>query len=237
MKIEMLYPEICNLYGDPGNIMYLEKSLPECEVIKTALNDTPKFISEDINLVYMGPMSESSQELVLEKLFPIRDKIIEKINSNMVFLITGNALEIFGKSIECEDGTSIKCLEIFSTVAKRKMLKRYNGLFLGKFYDLDIVGFKSQFTHSYDADPKDMLFNVVRGSGINPNCPFEGLHRNNFFATYVTGPLLILNPPFTKYIMKLMGAECLELAFEETAIKCYKNRLLEFQNPNTGFEY
>ena len=31
MKIEVLYPEICNLYGDLGNIRYLQKSRPELE--------------------------------------------------------------------------------------------------------------------------------------------------------------------------------------------------------------
>ena len=28
MKIEVLYPEICNLYGDLGNIRYLQISSP-----------------------------------------------------------------------------------------------------------------------------------------------------------------------------------------------------------------
>ena len=28
MKIEVLYPEICNLYGDLGNIRYLSEELP-----------------------------------------------------------------------------------------------------------------------------------------------------------------------------------------------------------------
>lgn len=237
MKIEMLYPEICNLYGDPGNIMYLKKCAPECEIIKTSLNETPYFVSNDVNMIYIGPMSENSQELVIEKLRPFKNDIENKINNNTVFLATGNALEIFGKSIECEDGKIIECLGIFNTVAKRSMLKRYNGLFLGKFYDLDIVGFNSRFSHSYDADAENMLFNVVRGRGINPQCSFEGLHKNNFFGTYVTGPLLVLNPPFTKYILKLLGAESLELAFEETAIKCYKKRIAEYQNPETGFEY
>ena len=33
MKIEILYPEFCNLNGDMGNMKYLEKCIPEAEII------------------------------------------------------------------------------------------------------------------------------------------------------------------------------------------------------------
>ena len=31
MKIEVLFPEFCNLFGDAYNMVYLEKTLPEAE--------------------------------------------------------------------------------------------------------------------------------------------------------------------------------------------------------------
>ena len=37
MKIEMLYPEVCNLFGDISNIKYLKKCLPDAEIIKTEI--------------------------------------------------------------------------------------------------------------------------------------------------------------------------------------------------------
>jgi CobQ-like glutamine amidotransferase family enzyme len=43
MKIEVLYPEICTLYGDKGNTMYLAKCLPNAEFISTGLNEKPLF--------------------------------------------------------------------------------------------------------------------------------------------------------------------------------------------------
>ena len=36
MKIEILYPEFCNLNGDMGNMKYLEKCIPEAEIIETS---------------------------------------------------------------------------------------------------------------------------------------------------------------------------------------------------------
>ena len=64
MKIEILYPEICTLYGDKGNTMYLQKCLPDAEFVTTGLNEKPLFLKENIDMVYMCSMSEKSQELV-----------------------------------------------------------------------------------------------------------------------------------------------------------------------------
>ena len=42
MKIEILYPEMSNIYGDYGNIMFLKKCLPEAEFIETSLHTEPE---------------------------------------------------------------------------------------------------------------------------------------------------------------------------------------------------
>ena len=75
MKIEILYPEICTLYGDKGNTMYLQKCLPDAEFVTTGLNEKPLFLKENIDMVYMCSMSEKSQELVLDRLMQYKDEI------------------------------------------------------------------------------------------------------------------------------------------------------------------
>ena len=80
MKIEVLYPEIANLYGDLENIDYLKKSYPEIEISKTHLNDEPLFVSEKPDLVYMGTMTESAQLLVIEKLRTYKDALRARID-------------------------------------------------------------------------------------------------------------------------------------------------------------
>ncbi len=132
MKIEVLYPEIANLYGDLENIDYLKKSYPEIEISKTHLNDEPLFVSEKPDLVYMGTMTESAQLLVIEKLRTYKDALRARIDDGTLFLITGNALEVFGNSIKDKDGTKVGCLGLFPTTAKRDMMNRYNSLYLGK---------------------------------------------------------------------------------------------------------
>ena len=93
MKIEVLFPEFCNLFGDAYNMVYLEKTLPEAEFIRTKFSDDVRFTEEKMNLVYMGPMTERMQEQVIRKLMPLKEKIQKAIDDGTVFLFTGNALE------------------------------------------------------------------------------------------------------------------------------------------------
>ena len=58
---------------------------------------------------------------------------------------------------------------------------------------------------------------------MNPETKAEGLRRNHFFGTYSLGPYLILNPPFTKYLLRLLGLDD-ALAFEEEAMEAYRYR-------------
>ena len=132
-KIEMLYPEICNLFGDYANVKYLSSCIENAEVINTHLTDEPHFINEDTDFIYMGSMTEKSQELVIKRLKPYTEKIKEMIDKNKVILFTGNAVEILGNYIEKDDGSKIEALGILNFYAKRQMMNRVNSLILGKF--------------------------------------------------------------------------------------------------------
>ena len=233
MKIEILYSEVANLFGDMANVRYLEKCLPEAKFIYTSLNSKPKFISEDISLVYMGPMSEHSQELVIDKLSKYKKEIKAAIDNKVNFLVTGNALEIFGKYIENEDGSRVEGLGLFNIYTKRDMMHRYNSIELGKFKDLEIVGFKSSFTQSYGDAPK--FLKMVRGYGNSKDSDVEGIFKNNFIATSLLGPILIINPYFTKYLFEKMGIKK-KLLYEDEMIAAYNKRLEEFKDPKRNLD-
>ena len=234
MKIEILYPELCNLYGDLANAKYLARSC-DAEIINTSLKETPRFISEEVQLVYLAGTTEKGQEIVRDRLRPYIKEIENRINEGGITLVTGNSLEIFGESITDEKGNQVDMLGMFPIKSRRDMMHRYNALYLGKFEDMDIVGFKSQFGHAY-GEPQG-LFETVRGAGLNPESRWEGIRYGNFMATYLLGPIMVLNPPFAKYVLGLMGVEDAKLAFEDTAMDVYRTRVQEFKDPNRGFEY
>ena len=79
MKIEKLYPEVCNLFGDISNIKYLKKCLPDAEIIKTEINSEPAFVTQDIDMIYMGPMPENIQEVAIRKFRPYKEKFVKII--------------------------------------------------------------------------------------------------------------------------------------------------------------
>lgn len=228
MKIEVLFPEFGNLFGDNSNISYLRKCLPNAEIIETSINSRPAFVDEEVNLIYLGPMSERAQEIVIEKLRPYKEKIEELISNNTTFLWIGNSVEILGKYIENEDGSKVEALGIFDIFAKRDMMNRKNSNVIGKHENIEIVGFQSQFTTLYADNKENYFLELSVGMGTNENPKLEGIKKNNFIGTYVIGPILILNPLFTKKLLKMMGVEEPNLALEKEVMTAYEVRREEF---------
>lgn len=231
-KVEVLYDEVCNFFGDTFNIKYLSM-FEDVEIIHTSLNEVPRFTKEKIDMIYMSPMTEKTQEIVIKKLSPYKKVLKKLIDNNVLIFLEGNAFEVFGQYIENEDKTRIKGLGLTPLYAKRDMMHRYNSLFLGEFEDKPIVGFKSSFSMSYGDNKNCYLFKAKRGIGINKETKLEGIHINNLFGTYVLGPLFIENPLFTKYILDILKVKYKKLIFEEDLMECYNARLKEFKEITT----
>ena len=71
-----------------GNIVYLQKLIDiakqtdeegEHEIYFTELNDDLRFITQQIDFVYIGSLAETKIEVVLEKLYNHRLEILKKI--------------------------------------------------------------------------------------------------------------------------------------------------------------
>ena len=239
-KIEVLFPEVANLYGDLWNVTYLQRCLGQAEIVNTDLKTEPLFVREAPDLIFMGSVTELGQKLAAEALRPYKARLEALIEGGTIFLITGNACEVFWSRIESDEAPTVEGLGLFPYVAKLRMMNRFNGYFLGTFQgESKIVGFKSQFGHTYGGlDPRDEpLFQGIRGVGRNPEDKFEGIRRNNFFATYLTGPLLVMNPPFTRYLLDLMGEKDAPIACEEAARASYELRIKEFSQENRACVY
>lgn len=237
--IEYLYPEVCNLYGDTFNVRYLKECVAltnEVELIETALTDEPAFVKKDVDFIYMGSMSERTQKIVIKKLMPYKDRILELIKKGCPMLFTGNAIEVFGDRIEGKH-KGMPGLAITGLTAKRDMMKRYNTLYMGKMEGLSasILGHKAVFSFSYGDNSKNYAFKSIKGCGINKESQYEGIRINNFIATYLIGPLFILNPDLLRKYLKDMGVEEVHLKYEAEMDEAYKIRLKEFESENTNF--
>lgn len=236
MKVEVLFPEICNVAGDHMNVPYLCQCCPDLELVETDLKTRPRFLDEDVALVYLGSTTEKGLQLIVESLSPHLAAIKERIEAGQRILATGNALDALGGYIDSDKAPRMTGLGLLPTHAEYKMMKRHNSFFLGTFEDMEIVGFQSLFGHTWGAPEENALFTVVRGVGRNENTSLEGFRYKNLMATYLIGPLLVLNPPFCKWLLRQMGQPD-TLAFEDAAMDSYRRRLEEFHEENRPWKY
>ena len=236
MIIEVLFAEVCNLYGDPQNAEYLSLTLPDAEIIHTSLDSEPYFAKNKPDMVLIGSMSDSMHAPVIEKLKLYRDRLSELIESGVVFLVTGSACEVFCKTVENVTlETKIEGLGLIPFDAKINWFDRYNGKVLGSFNGMKLTGFKSQFAMLYGENDSSYFVNVERGIGINRESKFEGYKNINFFATQMLGPILPLNPEFCEYLISLTGEKA-TAAFKDEAIDAYNQRIKEFSDLKIKFD-
>ncbi|MDD2426643.1 MAG: hypothetical protein PHR37_02990 [Eubacteriales bacterium] len=205
MRIEIIYPEIANLLGEHGTQQLLQQTFAAEEIICTNFPDLPVFFREDVDFIYMGAMTENTQALVLDQWRPYAKDFRQKIDNGLTGFFAGNALDLLGRHIIYEEAETIQALGLypFDTLCKR--FDRKNEIVRGRFRDFELMGYRSQFTtHTGDSSVYPFI-EVINGSGMNPESKTEGIADRNFFASSLTGPFLILNPEFTKWLFSLFG--------------------------------
>lgn len=237
MKIEILYSELCCLYGDKGNTLFLKQCLPESEFIDTQLNEKPHFLREEIDLCCMYSMSEKSQELILDRLMQWKDEIAARCSAGKtLFLLLGNAMELFGRYIQREDGSRIDGLGVFDTYTLRHAPKRFNSLIQADFENMTLLGYTSRFSDTYGISQEMAMCQVKTGTGSAPDSHLEGIRQGRIIATYLLGPLLVANPDFTKWLLQQLDADAPSLPFEEALYQSYERRRKEFQRPDLALD-
>lgn len=230
MIIELLYPSVSALYGEKGNFDYLKLTFKDATFIETEMNTEPYFVNHNVDLIFMGPTTERFQKTILNKLYPFRERIVQLIEENCHFLITGNALELFGSYIIEENGNKINALDIFPFYSKQDLMHRFNSYVLADYNGYEFVGFKSQFTRVYPMDELPIMLTLKRGIGFNKELDPEGIKFHNFYGTHCLGPILVMNPYFTKQLFIELGYKQNTIPLEESLIEAYNKRVLEFKD-------
>lgn len=203
IKIAHLYYDLMNLYGENGNVRFLKKKIEEqnlnVEIHFLTIDDEIDFKKYDF--YYIGTGSEENQRLVLDDILKYKNDIKEAKNNGKFFLITGNALDLFGKKIKFKDSTIKECLGLFNFEAKEEEFRIVGEQYYScSLEEHKIIGFQNR-TCTMDAID-NYLFAVIDGCGFNPNIKKEGIHSNNFYGTCLLGPILVRNPYFCDFIIK-----------------------------------
>ena len=201
IKIAHLYYDLMNYYGEQGNVLALKTAIEYAGFkvnIKTlSVDDEIDF--EKYDIFYMGMGTKRNQEIVRKDILKYKEKIENVIDKKM-FIMTGNSYELFGKKIDDK-----KCLGVFNFESKTTDRIVGEQVFKSDIIKETIIGFQNRFSSNNIKD--DYLFEVIKGTGNDSESKVEGIHKNNFFGTYLLGPILIRNPYFKDALLKYIGID------------------------------
>ncbi|MDD6677982.1 MAG: hypothetical protein PUF71_01170 [Firmicutes bacterium] len=236
MTVEILFSEVCSLYGDVQNPVYLQKCLPDAKFVFTSLTDEPYFVHDTPDLIYLGGMPEQIQRRVIGKLMPYRERIRQIVEADVPILATGNACEVFTRHISyLTEGIETDGLGLVDLTVKTDLMNRFNSKVWGQTAQgITVLGYRSQFSFLYGDNSENYFLRCLRGEGINPESKLEGFRIHNLIGTQLLGPILPNNPQFCEYFLSLAGVQT-EAAFKEAAMTAFRQRLKEFQDPTTAY--
>lgn len=208
MSIQLLhlYPDLMNLYGEYANVAALRRSLErqgaEVVVRTGTLYENIDFSGADF--LYMGAGTESAQLTALEDLRRYETAVRAALERGAVVLATGNAMELFGRSITGPDGTEHAGLGLFPFRTAVSDTERMQGdcLAVGAATGQVAVGFVNKASQTTDiAHP---LFRMEHGPGNSAAAAEDGVWEGSFYGTHLIGPLLMKNPHINAYFTELL---------------------------------
>ena len=181
IRIAHLYYDLMNLYGDNGNIKAIKYQL-ENQGLKVivdflTIGDTIDFKKYD--MLYIGPGTYDNEQLVLKDFIKYKKEIKNYIEENKFILATGNALELFGKSIKLLNNKKIKALNIFNFESEQVELRLVSET-IGHNENIkkQIIGFQNQ--NSIIKNIENPWLTIEKGIGADVNSKVEGINYNNW---------------------------------------------------------
>ena len=195
IRLYHLYPDLMDLYGDYANLLILSRALSragyENEIVKRSLID--RFDLSDAGFVYIGSGRESSQKRAMEHLCRNRETFLDAFRRGVPILLTGNAMEMIGKSVTGKDGVRREGLGLASFETDEGEKRLVSDEIVTRNGE-KLVGFINKASEIKGVDRP--LFHVEFGLGNAGEEKEEGYTEKNLVATHLIGPVLVKNPAF-----------------------------------------
>lgn len=185
MKITIgyLYHDLLNLYGDSGNIKTLLYHLKEQDIETSikymSINDKKEF--DDVDILYIGSGTDENLLIALDDIKKDKDKLKKYIDDKKFILSTGNSIELFGNYIV--SGKKIESLGLFDYVSMHQERIVKDIKVKTNIINEDIIGFENHIGNILSNE--DSIIKI-----------------DNFYGTYIIGPILVRNPKFCSYLIK-----------------------------------
>lgn len=218
LKILHLFPRLLSLYGEYGNVAFLAYTLQEKghTVTVTECEDgNADFTAYDF--IYVGSGTEDNLTVALARLLPHAAAVKESIESGKVWLATGNAMALFGKTLTRKETTA--AIGAFSYDSTIRDDKRYLGDVLTA--EPATLGFINT-SCVYTGIEKPLLQLILnKDLGNDKKSSAEGIREKNFFGTQLIGPFLVKNPHYMEAICFLLTGEEITVDKDSNMAKAY----------------
>ncbi|MCH5198933.1 MAG: hypothetical protein J1E34_08515 [Oscillospiraceae bacterium] len=231
IKILHLFPRLLSLYGEYGNISFIKLQLEKAGY-KTEIDsyEDGELQLNNYDLIYIGSGTEKALLNAAGRLMPYKDEIVLSVKSGAFWLCTGNAQAIFGQKIET-DGKETDGLGIFDYITKANTSKRFSGDVLtdsDNIFGTFLLGYVNT-ANVYTGIKEAPLcrFTLGKELGNDKKSNSDGFISNSFYATQLTGPLLVKNPAAARFFIEKLTGTPFELHEDSNAVLAYSSALRE----------
>lgn len=206
LNITWLYPDTLNLHGDRGNVMALERigSKMDLQVNITRINSYKQEIDFDgTDIIVMNPGEVKSVSKLIDVLTEQKESFTRYIEAGKVMLVIGTSGAVMAKEIRYLDGTTKQGLGYLDMVAvQRETVYGDDVLYtLNADKDMQIAGEQIQLI-DMQVNSDIVLGTVKYGRGNNADGG-EGAKYKNLVFTNALGPVLVKNPWYAEYLIRL----------------------------------
>ena len=146
------------------------------------------------DFLYMGAGTEHAQKAALADFARYGETVKAAAESGVAMLFAGTAMELLGKTITDADGNvhdGIGLADFTAVQGSKRFVEDVYGH--TDLYPEAVVGFMNKCS-TISGVETPLLAELALGYGNNGEKTPEGFHRNNVFASQLTGPLLVKNP-------------------------------------------
>ncbi len=204
MKAIFLYHDLLNLYGDYANLSVLQKRFEDVgktlEIQYISVEEYTEL--ETADFIYIGAGTEKSLFAALKDVRRFKDDIKAFIANNKPMLCTGNSFALFGENITDLSGNQYEGLGFFDTNVKQISTRNYDEYIMrSDVLNYPVVG---SLNSSLEVVCHEKPFFTTEICSSKNYTKLEGIVKQNFYATGLSGPLLARNPLLLDYFAKLI---------------------------------